>query len=43
MEMWIFNKVNITWRTLEVALTNVNRQKLNLVHVDDIYGMVTYS
>ena len=28
-----------TWKALEVALTNVNRQKLNLDPVDDVYGM----
>lgn len=30
---------NATWKTLEVALTNVNRQKLKLDPVDDVYGM----
>ena len=30
-----------TWKTLEVALTNVNRQKLDLDPVDDVYGMET--
>ena len=27
-----------TWKALEVALTNVNRQKLDLDPVDDVYG-----
>ena len=27
-----------TWRTLEVALTNVTRQSLELDPVDDVYG-----
>ena len=30
---------NATWSALEVALTNVNRQKLDLDPVDDVYGM----
>ena len=30
---------NATWKALEVALTNVNRQKLDLDPVDDVYGM----
>jgi len=30
---------NATWRALEVALTNVNRKKLGLDPVDDVYGM----
>ena len=29
-----------TWKALEVALTNVNRQKLDLDPVDDVYGMI---
>ena len=41
---WIEKKLtltNVTWRTLEVALTNVNRQNLGLDPVDDAYGMIT--
>lgn len=30
---------NTSWKALEVALTNVNRQKLGLDPVDDVYGM----
>ena len=30
---------NATWKALEVALTNVNRQKLKLDPIDDVYGM----
>ena len=30
---------NATWEALEVALTNVNRQKLGFDPVDDVYGM----
>ena len=33
---------DVTWKTLEVALTNVNRQKLDLDPVDDIYGMAKF-
>ena len=29
---------NTSWKALEVVLTNVNRQKLSLDPVDDIYG-----
>ena len=32
---------DVTWKTLEVALTNVNRQKMGLDPVDDVYGMMT--
>ena len=39
---WIEGGVNATWRTLEVALTNVNRRKLGLYPVDDVYGMITH-
>ena len=36
---WIkLNTDDATWRTLEVALTNVNRAKLGLDPVDDVYG-----
>ena len=28
-----------TWKVLEVAITNVERQKLSLDPVDDVYGM----
>ena len=31
-----------TWKTLEVALTNVNRAKLGLNPVDDVYGKDVY-
>ena len=31
-----------TWKALEVALTNVNRQKLGLDPVYDVYGMIIY-
>ena len=42
---WIEKKstlTDVTWKALEVALTNVNRQKLSLDPVDDVYGMITH-
>ena len=39
---WIEKGVNATWKALEVALTNVNRRKLGLYPVDDVYGMITH-
>ena len=39
IDKWIkSSSENITWKVLEVALTNVNRQKLYLDSVDDVYG-----
>ena len=38
IDNWIQSN-KATWKALEVALTNVNRQKLDLDPVDDIYGM----
>lgn len=35
---WLKLNVDATWKTLEVAFTNVNRQKLDLDPVDDTYG-----
>ena len=43
LDKWL--KLNIddaTWRTLEVALTNVNRAKLGLDPIDDVYGKNVY-
>ena len=34
---WLKLHYNVTWRTLEVALTNVNRHNLGLGPVDDVY------
>ena len=31
-----------TWKALEVALTNINRQKLDRDPVDDVYGMKSF-
>ena len=40
---WTCGHVNYpTWKALELALTNVNRQKLRLYPVDDVYGMTTH-
>ena len=39
IEKWIEStSKNVTWRALEVALTNLNRQKLNHNPADDVYG-----
>ena len=34
---WLETDVNPTWKALEIALTNVNRVKLGLNLVDDLY------
>ena len=40
LNKWLtLNTDDATWRTLEVALTNVNRAKLGLNPVDDVHGM----
>ena len=39
IEKWLMLNSNATWKTLEVALTNVNRLNLGLDPVDDISGM----
>jgi len=39
LDEWLnLNTDDATWKTLEVALTNVNRAKLGLDPVDDVYG-----
>ena len=38
LDRWLKLNTDATWRTLEVALTNVNRAKLGLDSVDDVYG-----
>ena len=39
LDKWLqSNTDNATWKTLEVALTNVNRAKYGLDPVDDVYG-----
>jgi len=42
LEKWFKMNIDATWKTLEVALTNVNRAKLGLDPVDDIYGKDVY-
>ena len=44
LDKWLnLNIDDATWRTLEVALTNVNRAKLGLDPVDDVYDKVASS
>ena len=39
LDEWLTsNKDDTTWSALEVAITNVNRAKLGLDPVDDVYG-----
>ena len=39
LDKWLkLNTDGATWRTLEVAITNVNRTKLGLDPVDDVHG-----
>ena len=39
LDKWLeLNTKSVTWKTLELALTNVNRANLELDPVDDIYG-----
>lgn len=39
LDKWLMlNTDNATWKSLEVALTNMNRIKLGLGPVDDVYG-----
>ena len=43
LNKWLeLNTDDATWKTLEVALTNVNRAKLGLDPVDDVYGKDVY-
>ena len=42
IKKWISIDRNSTWSALELALTNVNRQKLGLCHVGEVYGMLTH-
>ena len=37
LDKWLTSNPHGTWRTLEVAITNVNRSRLGLKPVDDIY------
>ena len=38
LDKWLRSNRNTTWKTLEVALTNVNRLQLELDPVDGVYG-----
>ena len=43
LDKWLkLNTDDATWRTLEVALTNVNRAKLGLDPVNDVHGKDVY-
>ena len=43
LDKWLqSNTDDATWKTLEVALTNVNRVKLKLDPVDSVYGKGVY-
>ena len=37
LKKWLKLTPNATWRTLEIALTNVRRQQFDLDPVDDLY------
>ena len=38
LDKWYKSTPNATWKSLEVALTNVRRQQFGLDPVDDVYG-----
>ena len=38
LDRWLKFNTDATWRSLEVALTNVNRAKLGLDVIDDVHG-----
>ena len=39
LDKWLeLNTDDATWKTLEIAITNVNRAKLGLNPVKDVYG-----
>ena len=41
LEKWMdLNTEGVTWETLELALTNVNRANLKLDPVDDLFGKI---
>ena len=42
LDKWLKLTPNATWKTLEVALTNVRRQQLCLDPVDDVHGKNIY-
>ena len=38
LDMWLKSNDDATWKTLEIALTNVNRANLELLPVGDVYS-----
>ena len=40
--IWFKLGSDVTWKTLEAALTNVNRAKLGLDPVNDVYSKHVY-
>ena len=38
LDKWLKLNTDATWKTLEIAITNVNRSKLGMNPVDDVYG-----
>ena len=38
LDRWLTSNPSATWRTLEVALTNVRRQQLGLNPIDDVHS-----
>jgi len=40
LDKWLKLTPTVTWKTLEVALTNVRRQQLGLNPVDDVCGEI---
>ena len=42
LDEWLKLNTDATWRTLEVAFTNVNRAKLELNPVVSVYGKEVY-
>ena len=38
LDKWLKFNTDATWKTLEIAITNVNRSKLGMNPVGDVYG-----
>ena len=38
LDKWLKLNTDATWKTLEIAITNVNRSKLEMNPVGDVYG-----
>jgi len=43
LKKWLKSTPSATWKILEVSLTNVRRQTLQLDPVDDLYGENSYT